>query len=394
MTTEMTMTEQPITERSPITNRWGSARRTKKLPARETLIYRAVEGAAYDHHQQITSLDGRLYATWSNGVRDEDMNGQRMMLATSDDGGETWSEPRPLVEPEPGRHGPAVITAEGIHVHDGTLVAYYGHYDLTYHGILMYYAAGGNQGMRYCDEPFHVDIHCGIMVSRDRGATWEGPVERIPGFVPNLGPSPTASGRLILPGNLTFPHTDDPAGISGWTVAGVPGSEGMPDDPESHVRIMKKTRKGRLHVSEGSFFQTDDGVIHMMLRTGEGRLAESRSADDGATWSEPALTDFTDAESRTHFGRLPDGRFFGLSNPDPGSVRTPLVLAASDDGVAFDTHYVVGDEENHLSRITGVHKYGRYGYPHLHIMDGTAFVIYSINKEDVALSRFPLSALD
>ena len=50
----------------------------------------------------------------------------------------------------------------------------------------------------------------------------------------------------------------------------------------------------------------------MMLRIADreaGRLAVTESRDDGVTWSEPAVTGYTDACSRFQFGRLP-GRPF------------------------------------------------------------------------------------
>jgi hypothetical protein len=131
----------------------------------------------------------------------------------------------------------------------------------------------------------------------------------------------------------------------------------------------------------------------MMLRTDKQRLAVSESRDGGQTWSEPALTGYSDCRSRTHFGRLPDGRAFGLSCPAPGSARTPLVLATSGDGVTFDRHYVLGDEPAQAPRRPGHHKSGRYGYPFCHILGETVLAIYSISKEDIAVCRFPLQAL-
>ena len=316
------------------------------------------------------------------------------MLATSDDAGETWTDTRPLVNRLPGEREYGVITAEGIHVHQGKMVAYYGYYDITYNGVLSYYASGGNMSLAQSEENFHVGVYTGIMVSEDAGETWQGPVNTIDRFVPNLCPSPTSSGRLILPGNFSFPFTDDPFGIHGWIPAGIPGlPEGYVDDPEGHVKIMRD-RQDKVHVCEGSFYEIDTGVIRMMLRTRDGqRLAVSESIDNGVTWSEPVLTDYTDCHCRFHFDRLPDGRYFGVSCPAPHSARTPLILATSKGGNVFDQHYILGDEDNFLARIPGVHKYGRYGYPSFHIMDGNMFVIYSINKEDIAMCRFPLKAL-
>jgi hypothetical protein len=222
-------------------------------------------------------------------------------------------------------------------------------------------------------------------------------VARIERFVPNLCPTPIAAGRsgdrLILPGNIWFPYTDDPRGIEGWTIAGIPGlPDDYWDDPEG-FHYGSHHREAAFECCEGSFYQTDDGVVHMMLRTDRNRLAVSESQDGGQTWSEPLLTGYTDCRCRFHFGRLPDGRFFGLTCPAPSSARTPLVLAASWDGIVFDQHYLLGDEPARPPRHPGHHKGGRYGYPALHIVNDTVYVIYTISKEDVALCRFPLQAL-
>ena len=132
----------------------------------------------------------------------------------------------------------------------------------------------------------------------------------------------------------------------------------------------------------------------MMLRTDQMRLAVSESRDDGVTWSEPQWTGCTDSRSRNQFGRLPDGRFFGLTCPDGADyARTPLVLAVSEDGLAFDRHFVLGDEPDRPPRMPGMHKVGRYGYPYMHVRGDSAFAIYSVAKEDIAVCRFGLGSI-
>ena len=135
----------------------------------------------------------------------------------------------------------------------------------------------------------------------------------------------------------------------------------------------------------------------MMLRTTSQprNLAVTESRDSGATWSEPSVTDYTDSGCRFHFGRLPDGRFFGLSCPEPKSRRTPLILATSEDGVVFDRQYILGNEPADPARESGgtALAHGRYGYPHAHICGDTMYVIYSVCKEDIWVCRFPLSEL-
>ena len=380
---------------SPITNRWNQVPlcfpRVEHFP-----IYDGVEGHAYNHHAQITSLNGRLFASWSNGPIHEDSPGQHMVFAVSDDLGETWSEPLILVAPRQGRVSWAVLTAMGIHPYGNSLAAYCGYYDYDERGIQTHLERGNYPKQEY-DFRVNYDTHTEIMVSDDGGASWRGPVAVIDRFVPNLGPHRIVSGRLIIPGNMWFPYTDDPAGIDGWTVSGLPRlPDDYYDDPEGFW-YGKRHRGDSSAFCEASCYQTDDGVIHMMLRIERskevGRLAVAESEDNGSTWSEPKITTFTDANCRFHFGRLPDGRCFGVSCPANGAQRTPMVLAASHDGVVFDKHYVLGSEPATGPRLSGHHKVGRYGYPSYHILGDYVFVIYSINKEDIAVCRVKLTEL-
>jgi hypothetical protein len=386
-------------EHSPITNNWGSAR-TKRVDAEHIVIFRGHEGGAYNHHHQIMAHDGVLYASWSNGIQNEDDPSQRMVFATSTDFGDTWSAPRAIAGPRPGTYADQIISGEGIREHGGSLYAYYAVNEYPPEGLV----EGADPPQRPSigkgqwpeDEFWSFDEHTEIVKSDDGGGTWSEPLSTIDGLYPNLRPEPIAGGRLVFPGNLTYWYTDDPVGVFGWTRATLPGvSDDYRDAPG---RFQKECRRlGFDHLyCEGSFYQTDDGIIHMMLRTDDdaGLLAVSESADRGVTWSLPKLTSFTDSRCRFHFGRLPDGRFCAVSCPKPHSRRTPLVFATSGDGVSFDRHYVIGDEPSTGPRMSGHHKGGRYGYPAYHVAGETVFVIYSIEKEDIAVCRFPLAALD
>jgi hypothetical protein len=159
---------------------------------------------------------------------------------------------------------------------------------------------------------------------------------------------------------------------------------GTSDDPSSFWTVAKRLAWPTA-LCEGSFYQTDDGVLHMLLRsTGPGfryRLWVTESRDDGATWSPPAETQFSDCNAKFHFGRLPDGRFYYVGCPLAGA-RTPLVLSLSRDGVSFDRHYVLADSHYEMRR-KGKSKGGEYGYPHTLVHDGRLYVIVSRQKEGV-----------
>ena len=373
---------------SPITNVYRPNQARLRPPVERVLPYRPKSEWTYSHHASITSFEGHLYAIWSNGREHEDYPGQRVLVASSTDF-YTWSEPTPLVDALPGEHSELVLTAAGFYQHGATLVAYYGQYEYTQESLREGVRLGRN----------HQGTSLWALISKD-GHTWSESLPLGVPIVPNHGPQRTSSGRLIISGNISFPYTDDPAGLSGWTMTGIYPSDMAPevyDDSEGFWTVQSR-RGWPAGLCEGSFYQTDDGVLHMLLRaTGPGHAGKlwlTESHDDGTTWTDPGEVDFTDNNTKFHFGRLPDGRFYyvGSPDPEPRGARCPLVLSLSEDGVRFDRHYVLADEDYEQQR-PGHAKGGLYGYPHTLVHEGYLYVIVSLRKEAVAVFRVPLSEL-
>ena len=372
---------------SLVVNPYAGEQRSS-IPVERVFLYCPSQEWTYSHHASITFYKGSLYAMWSNGREHEDYPGQRVLMSSSDDF-YTWTEPHPLIDSLQGKHSELVLTAAGFHQHAGTLVAYYGQYEYTIDSL----QAGIQLGRG------HEDTALWCVTTAD-GCHWSEPRSLHVPVVPNHGPQATASGRLIISGNISFPYTDDRSGLSGWTMTGIyppDMADVVVDDSEGFWKV--QARMGwPAGLCEGSFYQTDDGVLHMLLRaTGPGhagRLWLTESVDDGATWSAPIETQFTDNNAKFHFGRLPDGRFYYVGNPDPEprGARCPLVLSLSEDGAAFDRHYILADQD-YTQQRPGRAKGGLYGYPHTLVHDGWFYVIVSLRKEAIAVLRVPLSAL-
>jgi hypothetical protein len=123
-------------------------------------------------------------------------------------------------------------------------------------------------------------------------------------------------------------------------------------------------------------------------------LWATESKDDGVSWALPIETTFTDNDSKFHFGRLPDKRFYYVGIPDTlhHYERNPLVLSVSRDGKKFDQHYIIANSLYQLKK-EGLWKGGQYGYPHTIIHDGYMYVIISRQKEAVEIIRFKLDQL-
>jgi hypothetical protein len=363
-----------------------SAATAIRLPVERAWLYQPETEWFYSHHPHLTFFNGRHFAIWSNGRQDEDAPGQRVLFSTSADF-RAWTPPVPLLDAQPGRHSERVLTAAGFHQHAGRLVAYIGSYEYRPDVLENGRRRPGDQG--------HMDTTLLAMTTPD-GVHWDGPVDlRVP-IIPNHGPQATASGRLIISGNISFPYTDDPSGLSGWRMTGLyPATmaANIVDDSESFWQV-KAAMGWPVGLCEGSFYQTDDGVLLMLLRSNGERLWVTESRDDGATWSEPLPTAFSDNATKFHFGRLPDGRFYyvGCPDPEPRWRRSPLVLSLSEDGLRFDRHFVLADSP-YVQHAEGLHKGGEYGYPHTWIQDGTLHVIVSRKKEAVEVLQVPLDAL-
>ena len=183
--------------RSPIDNHWNPKRMPPKVAVERHMIYVPVKDWTYSHHPSLAYFQGRYFAIWSNGHKDEDAPGQRVLLSTSTDFA-SWTPSRTLFVPYPGTNGePVVLTAAGFRVNGDQLVAYAGSYEHGFRNTTL------------------------LAESTTDGDNWSLIQNlRVP-ICPNQGPESTLSGRLIVAGNTTFPYTDDPSGLAGWTESGL-----------------------------------------------------------------------------------------------------------------------------------------------------------------------------
>lgn len=362
-------------DRGMITSTYDSNTPTPRLAIERTMIWKPGKAWTYSHHPHIAFFKGMFFAIWSNGRRDEDAPGQRVMICRSPDF-TSWNLPTPLVGSLRGKgKSELVLTAGGFHQHDGRLVAYFGQYE---------------------ENKTETRLRA---VSTTDGTTWSPIMDMGIPVNPNHGPQRTQSGRLIISGNISFPYTDDPTGLTGWMMTGIypPDMAGISDDPASFWRVQKRMN-WPAGLCEGSFYQTDDGVIHMLLRsTGpgfRGRLWVTESGNDGVSWSEPIETQFGDNDTKFHFGRLPDRRFYYVGCPDNQrrGVRSPLILSLSKDGRTFDKHFLIADEHYEMT-AQGRWKGGEYGYPHTMVHNGYLYVIVSRQKEAVEVIRASLDQI-
>ena len=389
-----------------VNNRNYSRQTAKKLQRQRAVLYtpQTESDWGYSHHATMAEFKGKLYAMWSSGRTHEDLFGQKVMYACTENGTD-WSEPAVLVDTIMGDHSEAVLQSGGFHVYDGVLYAYITYFEYEIESMLPRGYIAAMRGDTFEDwfpmlaenTVHRYDI---LVLSTEDGQHWSKPRSLdIPGHA-NHPPFRTASGRLILPGGVMFPYTDDPTGQSGWVKNGL-----IPRMEVDDWFLQEELEKLGYHtsLSEASGYVTDDGVIHMLMRSdyyvsNDCYLYETRSCDNGHTWSAPERTDFTNDHTKFYASRLPDGRFYIISSPEVHNGRCPLVISLSDDGENFNRYYVIEDEESRIPlKFPGMNKHKPIGYcfsyPHAVVWNGKMYVITGANKETILVSSFDLAQL-
>jgi len=125
----------------------------------------------------------------------------------------------------------------------------------------------------------------------------------------------------------------------------------------------------------------------------------SMSADGGGTWQYLPLRapGFVNANAKIWGQRTSDGRFATVYNPS--EFRWPLALSVSPNGVEYTNLLLVNGEISSM-RYGGAYK--SYGPQYVRGIqpgdgtppDGSMWVTYSMNKEDIWVSRIPVPVRD
>ncbi|MEN0069495.1 MAG: exo-alpha-sialidase [Propionicimonas sp.] len=328
--------------------------------ARRSIVYYGnAENGSYNHHNQIAKFQGQYRFAWSNGFRNEEDAGQRVLIASSPDG-RVWSDPDIVVDVEPA--SPWAHNCVAMHATEDVLYI-----------VVMTEETEHDEtvtGMRRINpDTAYVDLYA----SRDgrhfdKVSTYGSDIKWI-----FEAPRLTQEGRLLC---VCTTRTAGPAMLL-W-----PGDD-LLEQPE-FIRV-PEPEGAWFPYGESTWYQLDSGRIMVFWRD-EGascRVYVNHSDDGGRTWSEPVLSDIPDSMSRLYAGKLSDGRYF-LVNNAIGTLldRRPLMLLLSDDGVEFNDLHMVNDSPSEMRR-KGLLKINGHQYPCCLVDGDLLLVAYDANKEDI-----------
>lgn len=323
------------------------------------------DGWTYAHHMDLAIWKGRMYAAWNMTPKDEDRPPSKVVYATSQDGF-TWTMPTDLFP----REWAWACRFYFFRAHNDRM--------------LTFCAANNSQGAISEDKK-------SILLVREISADHKlGDVYTLvnprPGTPPSFESAPdkgfVAACREAAGNNMLLEQQDYGVFL---------GKRKM----EWHEKAAPY--KGFYKFGKAlCFYHRADGILVGMSKMGFVTLSE----DEGKSWSKPTLPNTLTAGSAKVWGqKTTDNRYILSYNPDPKKgKRFPLVLVQGDDGIHYSGMRVVHGEFSPI-RYPGLYK--DLGYQYVRGLaewssDSTLkekkdlWLIYSVNKEDIWISRIPL----
>jgi len=329
---------------------------------RTSTVFRVQENVSgFNLHSYIAHHDGKFWAIWSSaGVGEEDPD-QFVRYATSDDG-HTWSESATLVADPDGPNGPGRWIARGIYASAGKLNA------------LAAYVEEAAYGRRGKGE---VWPKLRLMRFEWDGRQWRDAGLFADNCMNNFPPEPLGPALAMV-------CRDSNMDVN-MALSESPGEW-------KYTRIENAPPYDRM--DEPTFYATANGEVHMIIRdnTRSGFLLRALSRDHGRSWTAPVRTNYPDATSKNFPGRLSNGSYYLINNPDP-KKRDPLAITFSPDGWTFGKPLAIRRDapgRRFEGRAKGS---GSLQYPHAIEHNGFLWVIYSTNKEDIEVTAIPLASL-
>lgn len=317
---------------------------------------------------------GRLWAAW---VGNGDSPNGFFMLASSDDGGKTWSQPRVVIDPTdlPGKPNRRSLVGNLWTDPLGRLWCFFDQ-------SLGYFDGRGGDWYIRCDNPDAAE------------PTWSKPVRFADGCTLNK-PTVLKNGDWLLPVSLWTRDRIHPWGEA----RDFPGVESFKDSHQNldairMANVFASSDQGKTWQRRGGvrFPDTDfdehmiierkDGSLWMLARTTKG-ISESVSTDQGVTWSPAVESTIKNVSARFFIRRLASGKLLLVKN-GPTDVRLPrrssmMAFLSSDDGKTWGKGLLL-DDRSEVSYPDGIQA-----------PDGTIHILYDWNRHtdaEILLTTF------
>ena len=332
-------------------------------------------GWTYNHAPNLTYWNGMFYLQYLSNPKDEQQPPGQTLIVTSTDG-RNWSKPIvafPVYKAPKGVEIPKGYTGYIMHQRmgfytapDGRLLtaAFYGHsYNPFMQGgigrVVREIRKDGSFGPIY-------------FIRYSSHTDWNASNTTYPFYTSSKDKGFVAACKALLDDKLkTLQWVDEDRGLDGFY----------------HLKDSINT------VQALSYFHRKDGAVVALWKKSWAGL----SFDNGETWSTPVKVPTLIMAGGKNWGQqTKDGRYAMVYNPmETQPYRYPLIAISSDDGILFDNMGVVHGEVP-PRRFYGENKDFGPNYTRgitegeQTPKDNNMWLTYSVNKEDIWVSRIPL----
>ncbi len=333
-------------------------------------------GWTYNHAAMLAHWRGRFYLQYlSNPVGEHEPPGQTLLVTSAD--GRQWGKPRVAFPPYPPPAGadqalPPKTTGYMMHQRMGFFVAP--------NGRLLTVAFYG-----FAPDPFGQG-GIGRVVREIRADGSFGPIH----FLRYNTGTRWDEGNTAFPFYKRSPDADFVAACDALLADRLMTAQWRDEDPNAGDAMPGPC-------SAVSYYHRADGKVVGVCKNAMTTITK----DHGRTWSKPVRAPTLITNNAKIWGqRTSDGQYALVYNPVLfGSHRWPLAISTGSDGTIFDTLLGVNGEVP-PRRFIGKSK--DFGAQYMRGIaegngdpgDGALWVVYSVNKEDIWISRIPVPVLD
>ena len=387
--------------------------------------YESLRHGTYSHHQKIALFEDRFIVYWTQHSKDENGPGQRLLArvgrireggrAIEWGGEETLVEAAPAAVPvrrRPRRHDPHTIHEGHVGAHVrvinrrlyviGRIAAVHGLVDdVKYHGFY-----GAPVPAAHWSDDMDLENGFGRGVFWDLGfrfvQQWDldktgmHPASPLYALSEPLTRIEVTPGRLkdVLPLIEPYASAEPFERAPDWMREDIIGGRVEMFERERErsyapgtMRLAADGNNGLAHHTEycnpNGFWVT---VRDNLMNPGHYYAAEKSAYSD---FYPPAIPTDLYGHVMPVAGELPDGRPWIICN---NQSRHDMYLTLSDDGRTFDRTWLLMHNERGSSD-DGLHKGGGPQYFQAVSMGDTIWVVYSITKEQIGVTRIPVEAL-
>ena len=235
-------------------------------------------------------------------------------------------------------------------------------------------------------------------ISEDNGETFGKEQELVPGDKGGRGPVRNKpirlkSGRILAPASTeqgiwkAFADISDDDGIT-WrksmevAINGICYTKGerMSDRSEGSIPVSEQSFYGR-GVIQPTLWEDNEGKVHMLLRSTEGKIYRSDSEDGGESWCAAYPTELPNNNSGIDLVKTEDGRLFLVYNPVGinWGERTPISLSvSSDNGITWNKLMDLSTGE------------GEFSYPAIICDNDFLYITYTYKRQNIAFWKIDI----